>query len=127
MIKTEDMEEVEVILEEVIFEAGLIIILDETVVGIEIERIEGHGDKSRSRERGMRARSKSSSRSSSRASTNKDRVRCFKCREYDHFANECPNLVPDDSDRESDGARSASLQILADNDTGSAVEQYLNI
>ena len=29
----------------------------------------------------------------------------------------CPNLVPKDSDRESDGARLASLQILADSDT----------
>ena len=48
-------------------------------------------------------------------------------REYEYFANECPNLVPDDSDRESDGARSASLQILADSDTSSEVEQYLNI
>ena len=75
----------------------------------------------------MRTGSKSSSRSSSRASINRDRVRCFKCREYDHFAHECPNLVPNDSDRESDGARSASLQILADSDTGSDVEQYLNI
>ena len=91
---------------------------------------------SQSRERGVRARSESSSRSSSRTSTNRDRVRCFKCREYDHFANECPNLVPNDSDRESDSARSASLQILADSDTGwhnhqkpsgSDVEQYLNI
>ena len=77
----------------------------------------------------MRARSESSSRSrsNSRASTNRDRVRYFKCREYDHFDNECPNLVTKDSDRESDGARSASLQILADSDTGSVVEQYLNI
>ena len=84
---------------------------------------------SRSRERGMRARSESSSRSrsNSRTSTNRDRVQCFKCREYDHFANECPNLVPKDLDRESDGARSASLQILADSDTGLEVEQYLNI
>ena len=77
----------------------------------------------------MRARSESSSRSrsNSRTSTNRDRVQCFKCREYDHFANECPNLVPDDLDRESDGIRSASLQILADSDTGLEVEQYLNI
>ena len=82
---------------------------------------------SRSRERGKRARSESSSRSSSRTSTNKDRVQCFKCKEYDHFANECPNLVYEGSDRESDGARSASLQILADSDTSSDVEQYLNI
>ena len=77
----------------------------------------------------MRARSESSSRlrSNLRASTNRDRVQCFKCREYDHFANECPHLVPKDSDRESDGARLASLQILADSDTGLEVEQYLNI
>ena len=57
----------------------------------------------------MRARSESSSRSSSRTSTNRDRVQCFKCREYDHFANECPNLVPKGSDRKSDGTRSACL------------------
>ena len=77
----------------------------------------------------MRARSESSSRSrsNSRISTNRDRVWCFKCREYDHFANECPNLVPDDSDRECDGAGSVSLQILADSDMGLEVEQYLNI
>ena len=77
----------------------------------------------------MRARSESSSRSRSnlRASTNRDRVQCFKCREYDHVANECPNLVPEDSDREIDGTRLASLQILADSDTGLEVEQYLNI
>ena len=76
----------------------------------------------------MKARSESSSRSrsNSRTSTNRDRVQCFKCREYDHFANECPNLVPDDSDRESDSARLASLQILVDSDMGLEVEQYLN-
>ena len=42
MAITEDMEEVGVDLEEVVFEAGLVIILDEVVV--EIERIEDHGD-----------------------------------------------------------------------------------
>ena len=42
MIIREDMEEVGVILEDVVFEVGLVIILDEMVV--EIERIEGHGD-----------------------------------------------------------------------------------
>ena len=35
----------------------------------------------------------SSSRLGSRTSTNRDRIRCFKCREYDHFANECPNEI----------------------------------
>ena len=51
----------------------------------------------------------------SRTSTNRDRIRYFKCREYDHFANECPNLIPEDSDKESDSARSVSLH-LADSD-----------
>ena len=31
------------------------------------------------------------SRSGSRASTNRDRIRCYVCREYDHFARDCPN------------------------------------
>ena len=77
----------------------------------------------------MRARSESSSRSrsNSRTSANRDIVWYFKCREYVHFANECPNLVPHDSDRESHSARSASLHILAHSDTGSEVVQYLNI
>ena len=79
------------------------------------------------RQRNNRSDSSSRSRSNLRVSTNRDRVRCFKCREYDHFANECPNLVIEDSYRESDSARQASLQILADSDTGSEVEQYLNI
>ena len=41
---------------------------------------------------------------------NRDRVRCYTCREYDHFANECPILVTDDSDGyESDRA---ALQLI---------------
>ena len=28
---------------------------------------------------------------SPRASTNRDRMRCYACREYDHFARDCPN------------------------------------
>ena len=82
--------------------------------------------RSRERNRVRWSRSPSSSRSGSSTSTNRDRIRCFKCREYDHFANVCPNLVPDNSDRESDSARSVSLH-LADSDTGSDTEQYLNI
>ena len=42
---------------------------------------------------------------------NRDRIRCFKCGEYDHFVNECLNLIPKDSDRESDGTRSVSLHL----------------
>ena len=49
-------------------------------------------------------------RSNSRVTTNKDRIRCFRCKEYDHSANECPNTVTDDSDGyESDRA---ALQLM---------------
>ena len=37
-------------------------------------------------------------RSTSRVTTNRDMIRCFRCKEYHHFANECPNAVTDDSD-----------------------------
>ena len=40
--------------------------------------------------RDSRSISNSRSRSGSRASKNRDRIRCFECREYDHFARECP-------------------------------------
>ena len=38
-----------------------------------------------------RSPSNSRSRSGSRVSTNRDRIRCYKCREYDHFMRYCPN------------------------------------
>ena len=53
----------------------------------------------RSRERSFsgnyssnRTRSTSNSRlrSGSRASTKRDRIRCYNCREYDHFVRDCP-------------------------------------
>ena len=43
-IVLEDMEEVEVILEEVAFKEGPVVILEEIIVEIEIERIVGLGD-----------------------------------------------------------------------------------
>ena len=65
---------------------------------------------------------------------NRDRIRCYKCREYDHFANECPNAVTDDSDGyESDRP---ALQLITSeaeihdifNATGLNEEQdYLNL
>ena len=55
-------------------------------------------DRNRSRERVLtrsygrdRSSSNDRSRSGSRASTNRDRIRCYACREYDHFARDCPN------------------------------------
>ena len=37
-----------------------------------------------------RSTSNSKFRSESRASTNRDRIQCYKCREYDNFARDCP-------------------------------------
>ena len=55
-------------------------------------------DRDRSRERAFtgnytrdRSSSNDKSRSGSRASTIRDRIRCYVCREYDHFARNCPN------------------------------------
>ena len=33
---------------------------------------------------------------SKRVSVNRDRIRCYKCREYDHYARECPNTITDE-------------------------------
>ena len=65
---------------------------------------------------------------------NRDRIRCFRCREYDHFAHECQNEGTDDSDGyESDRA---VLQLMTtegdahDNfDTARLTEEsdYLNL
>ena len=38
-----------------------------------------------------RISSNSRSRSGSRSNTNRDRIRCYNCREYDHFVRHCPN------------------------------------
>ena len=38
-----------------------------------------------------RSSSNSRSRSGYRANTNRDRIMYYKCREYDHFARDCPN------------------------------------
>ena len=55
-------------------------------------------DRNRSRERAFagnfrrnRSSSNDRSRSGSRANTNRDRIRCYACREYDHFVRNCPN------------------------------------
>ena len=53
----------------------------------------------------------SRSRSNSRVNTNRDRQRCYRCGEYDHFAQECPNTLTDDEMGHSDSEQ-ASLQML---------------
>ena len=57
-------------------------------------------DRNNTRDRESGARSKSRSRSSSHVSTNRDRCRCYRCNEYDHFARECPNRGTDGSSDE---------------------------
>ena len=56
-------------------------------------------------------RDKSRSRSNSRVSTNCDCVRCYRCREYDHFASECPNTLTD-KEPDCDDVDPASLQMM---------------
>ena len=87
----------EVFEEEVIFEVDIIIM---EWIGIGENRRTWRQSRSRERDRDRQSWSPSSSRLGSRTSTNRDRIRCFKCREYDHFTNECPNLVLANSDRE---------------------------
>ena len=42
-------------------------------------------------------RSRSRSRSNSRVRTNRDRIRCYRCQEYDHYVSKCQNAVTSDS------------------------------
>ena len=74
-------------------------------------------------------RDESRSRSNSRVSTNHDHVRCYRCREYDHFTSKCPN-IPTDKEPDYDNAGPASLQMMAQDycpiDSEGEVE-YLNL
>ena len=56
-------------------------------------------------------RSRSRSRSNSRVRTNRDRIRCYRCQEYDHYASEFQNAVASDS--EGYDSDNAALQIMA--------------
>ena len=74
-------------------------------------------------------RDESRSRFNSRVSTICDCVRCYRCREYDHFASECPN-TPTDKEPDYDDADPASLQMMMQDyypiDSEGEVE-YLNL
>ena len=54
-------------------------------------------------------RSRTESRSRSRVSKSRDRIGCYKCREYDHFARECPSAF---TNEDSDGLEQVILQML---------------
>ena len=73
-----------------------------------------------------RSRTESRSRSSSRVSTNRSRIRCYKCREYDRFARECPSAITDEDSDHGD-LDQVTLQVLTqdnliDSDTHAPVE-----
>ena len=74
-------------------------------------------------------RDESRSGSNSRVSTNHDCVRCYRCREYNHFASECPNM-PTDEEPDYDNADPASLQVMTQSyysiDSKGEIE-YLNL
>ena len=54
------------------------------------------------------------SRSSSCVRTNRDRLRCYRCSEYNHFARKCPNALTDEISDEIDDA---TLQMLTQDET----------
>ena len=74
-------------------------------------------------------RDRSRSRFNSRVSTNHDHVRCYRCREYDHFASECPNTLTD-KEPDCDDEDPASLQMMTQDyypvDSEEEIE-YLNL
>ena len=66
-------------------------------------------------DRSDRSRSESRSRSSSWISTNRDRIRCYRCREYDHFTTECPNTMTDEESGHDESDREALQMLMQDN------------
>ena len=59
-------------------------------------------------------REESRSQSNTRVITNHDCMRCYRCREYDHFASECPN-TPTDEEMDYEDADPVSVQMLTQN------------
>ena len=82
------------IIQEVIKGMGdqIITIIEGETLGIKItiETGAGHMNRQNRDRRDSRSISNSRSWSGSRVTTNRDRIRCFECREYDHFARDCP-------------------------------------
>ena len=96
----------EEILGEEILEKHITIEVKISEENIEVVSETSNLDRGRSRSRegqflgNFRRNDRSSrSRSGSRASTNIDGIRCFKCREYDHFAKDCPYMLETEKDQ----------------------------
>ena len=81
-------------------------------------REEGQRSRTEYRDRNKENRSTTRSRSSSHVNTNRDRPRCFRCSEYDHFARECPNALTDEeSGSGSEDLDDSTWQMLSQVDT----------
>ena len=61
-----------------------------TITEIEVDQEKGNFTRNYNNSRD-RSSSNSRLRSGSRASTNRDRIRCYACREHDHFVADCTN------------------------------------
>ena len=77
-------------------------IMEEVAIEIKIIIEEGVGHLRDRIEVEDRSLSNSRSRSGSTASTNRDRIQCLECREYDHFAQECPVSLVRQTSRETE-------------------------
>ena len=81
-------------------------------------RDEGQRSRTEPRDRNTENRSTTRSRSSFHVNTNRDRLRCFRCSEYDHFARECHNaLIDEESDSESEDLDDSTWQMLSQDET----------
>ena len=105
----------------------------EVSVGIEMKIINDYTrgrSKDRNNSRSVTSRREESmSWSNFRVSTNHNWVRCYRCREYDHFVSECPNTQTDE-ETDYEEADPASLQIMTQNYCSINSEgeaEYLNL
>ena len=89
----------------------------EVKIGIEIDLavdMKDKGPEQNPEDWDRESRSTTRSRSSSHVNTNRDRLRCFRCSEYDYFAGECPNALTDEeSGSNSEDLDDSTWQILS--------------
>ena len=94
-------------------------------------------DRNRDRDRWVQPRSRtlsddrggSRSRFNSSMNTNRDALRCYRCGEYAHFAQECPNM-PADNEMGGSDSEQASLQMLTQDSlslNSNGEVEYLNL
>ena len=52
-------------------------------------------------------------------STNRDRIKCYRCRQYDHFARECSKIITDEDSDQGDLDQEALQMLMQKNPTSS--------